>query len=176
MRQPETNSKSYLSGILVFALSLHSIWRHDSSNGSEPTCDRLYQKHIISKRRAVTLHAGFHWALSLLSVYVMICRCNMKICYMCANNNHILVFPSERRLAHAQAGVLSHVHIWRKLVSVRNSATGRQNNSETGKDELLFWQDRMTLFSALMEKLIKKRVIMTLFLLCNTKTFCCCLQ
>lgn len=60
-------------------------------------------------------------------------------------SNHVLVLPSERRLAHAQAGVLRHVRIWRKLVSVRNRATGRQNNCETGEDDLLYWYDSMTL-------------------------------
>lgn len=76
----------------------------------------------------------------------MICLWNMKTCYMfpvCVKINHDLVLPSERRLAHAQAGVLSHVCIWRELVSIRNSTTGRQNNTETGEDDLLFWHDGM---------------------------------
>ncbi len=66
--------------------------------------------------------------------------------YLC-KNKHFLVLPSESRLDLAQAGVLSHVCIWRKLVSIRNRATGRQNNSETGEDDLLFWHDRIPLFS-----------------------------
>jgi len=82
----------------------------------------------------VTLHAGCVIHLLMICSFFPVC---VKI-------NNGLVLSSERRLVHAQAGVLSHVRIRRELVSIRNRTTGRQNNTQTGEDNQVFWHCRIT--------------------------------
>lgn len=109
---------------------------HDSSERSANLCTLVLNAYNLQRKRC----DGFVCCHNLSMRYAnMQCNVNHKReMFVLVWNKPSLVLPSERRLAHAQAGVLGHVRIWGELVSVRDGAAGCQNHSETGEGDFCF--------------------------------------